>query len=77
MTIVASILFNFAFIAVDGMVGPWLRGDCSVTCGVGEEIQTRVCNNPPPLFGGTDCPDILTQTVTCYRPHCPSKFLKK
>ena len=47
----------FAFFhTVDGNWNTWEGfGRCSVTCGGGNMIRTRVCNNPPPMNGGNSC----------------------
>lgn len=51
---------------VDGNWGPW--GDftkCSVQCGIGSQQRTRECNNPPPQYGGGDCPGHPLQVRDC------------
>ncbi|XP_078585812.1 coadhesin-like [Branchiostoma floridae x Branchiostoma japonicum] len=40
---------------IDGGWSEWVDGDCSVTCGVGEQTQSRTCNNPEPANGGAEC----------------------
>ena len=41
---------------IDGEWSKWSRwGKCSVVCGTGYKQRTRLCNNPPPKFGGGDC----------------------
>ncbi|KAK7481052.1 hypothetical protein BaRGS_00027688, partial [Batillaria attramentaria] len=50
-------------------------GDCSVTCGGGQQNVTsrRTCNNPTPQFGGRDCDgeDIQIDTQSCNTIPCP------
>ena len=42
--------------AIDGNWSLWGKwGKCSAMCGVGIQQRTRICNNPPPLYGGGDC----------------------
>merc|ERR1712025_824320 len=41
---------------VNGGWGEWSEWDeCPVTCEGGDQGRTRVCDNPAPAFGGTDC----------------------
>ncbi|CAH1785594.1 unnamed protein product, partial [Owenia fusiformis] len=41
---------------VNGGPGPWTAWQhCSATCGDGEKIRTRECNNPVPAYGGAEC----------------------
>ena len=40
-------------------------GRCSVTCGGGNMIRTRVCNNPPPMNGGNSCEGSDTEAREC------------
>ncbi|KAI8502229.1 hypothetical protein Bbelb_198170 [Branchiostoma belcheri] len=63
---------------IDGGWSDWVNGTCNVTCGVGEIIQSRECNNPEPSNGGADCTreDGTTgldeqRSLTCIRPPCP------
>ncbi|XP_013926007.1 PREDICTED: properdin-like [Thamnophis sirtalis] len=40
----------------DGNWGSWKPSQpCSVTCGVGQVVQNRQCDNPPPKYGGRAC----------------------
>ena len=43
---------------------------CSVTCGNGTQIRSRLCNNPPPQFGGADCVGNSTSSLVCVRTKC-------
>ncbi|XP_035660158.1 coadhesin-like [Branchiostoma floridae] len=63
---------------IDGGWSEWVDGDCSVTCGVGEQTQSRTCNNPEPANGGAECvlEDGTTgrteeRTVPCDQGPCP------
>ena len=73
---------------VDGEWGCW--GDwsgCTATCGGGESMRSRLCDDPLPQHGGANCPgnatfverlpnnDIMQQkeTKTCNDHHCPGK----
>uniref|UniRef100_A0A8C2MET6 Hemicentin-1 n=1 Tax=Cricetulus griseus TaxID=10029 RepID=A0A8C2MET6_CRIGR len=48
---------------------PW--GACSKSCGKGSQTRTRLCNNPPPSFGGAYCSGVETQMQVCNERHCP------
>ncbi|XP_073903349.1 hemicentin-1 isoform X3 [Castor canadensis] len=48
---------------------PW--GICSESCGKGTQTRMRLCNNPPPSFGGSYCNGIETQVQVCNERHCP------
>ena len=58
--------------------GEWSDWDkCSATCEGGDQGRTRVCDNPAPQFGGSDCTvdgshDLETQA--CNENPCPSKY---
>ncbi|KAL3852076.1 hypothetical protein ACJMK2_015763 [Sinanodonta woodiana] len=64
---------------IDGNWGDWngwtSNAQCSVTCGGGNDMQTRnrSCTNPPPQNGGRDCIGTSTgsQTVPCCSQGCP------
>lgn len=65
--------FHFA---VDGHWGPWLSWEeCSKTCGAGERVRYRQCNNPPAQFGGLPCQGEMAQKDVCNKKNCPCKFL--
>lgn len=54
------------FCPVDGQWSEWQKeGDCSVTCGVGREIEKRLCNNPAPRHNGRYCVGSDTRSWTC------------
>ena len=71
---------------VDGEWGCW--GDwsnCSKACDGGESMRSRLCDDPPPQYGGSNCSgnELLEQqllsnniiqqheTKTCNQHHCP------
>ncbi|KAL7988149.1 hypothetical protein Chor_007068, partial [Crotalus horridus] len=57
----------------DGNWGSWKSFQtCSVTCGVGQTLQKRLCDNPAPKYGGQNClgEDIRRQPCTIRVP-CP------
>ena len=64
---------------VDGGYGAWSDyGECSVTCGGGQQSRERKCNNPEPLFGGKTCEQQElgpgSETKICNDEACPGKF---
>nr|XP_033816119.1 hemicentin-1 isoform X1 [Geotrypetes seraphini] len=57
---------------VHGTWGPWASwGSCSETCGKGTQARVRLCNNPPPSFGGSYCDGPDTQIQVCNEKNCP------
>ncbi|XP_038063967.1 hemicentin-1-like isoform X2 [Patiria miniata] len=57
---------------VDGKYGPWTNWQpCSATCGNGEQIRTRQCNNPPPSNFGRDCLGPAEHKRMCSERDCP------
>ncbi|XP_040215726.1 hemicentin-1 isoform X1 [Rana temporaria] len=63
---------NIKSCPVDGEWSSWqVWGPCSKTCGKGTQIRARLCNNPPPSFGGTFCEGQDTQSQICNIRHCP------
>ncbi|XP_047376655.1 hemicentin-1 isoform X2 [Sciurus carolinensis] len=48
---------------------PW--GACSESCGKGTQMRMRLCNDPPPSFGGSYCSGAETQIQVCNERHCP------
>ncbi|KAB5517168.1 hypothetical protein PHYPO_G00186550 [Pangasianodon hypophthalmus] len=57
---------------VAGNWASWLQwSPCSETCGKGMQTRIRLCNNPPPSFGGPLCSGADTQTQVCTERNCP------
>ena len=44
-----------------------------MTCEDGFQTRTRLCDNPPPAYGGDYCPNEDTQHKNCTMIMCPSK----
>lgn len=61
------------YCAVHGSWGPWSDfSPCSVTCGVGLQMSTRFCNNPPPKHGGQGCQGDASRYQICNtQQQCP------
>ncbi|KAM9839429.1 LOW QUALITY PROTEIN: SCO-spondin [Aulostomus maculatus] len=56
---------------VDGGWTPWsVWSDCSVTCGLGKQVRSRACINPPPRNNGSDCSGPDRETQDCRAPPC-------
>ncbi|CAD5123995.1 DgyrCDS12301 [Dimorphilus gyrociliatus] len=57
---------------VNGGWSEWEKsGECSKSCGVGEQIYKRSCTNPVPASGGNDCEGIKTKIEPCKEAECP------
>nr|XP_054769474.1 hemicentin-1-like [Lytechinus pictus] len=57
---------------VDGGWGPWSSWQlCDRTCGNGNTIRERICNNPEPRHGGRDCSGLSRETRACNVRPCP------
>ncbi|KAL9955598.1 hypothetical protein ACROYT_G036941 [Oculina patagonica] len=59
---------------VDGGYSTWgAYGDCSKSCGGGEETRHRTCTNPPPAYGGKDCSELgeSSSSRECNTQECP------
>ncbi|XP_030853395.1 hemicentin-1 isoform X1 [Strongylocentrotus purpuratus] len=57
---------------VDGGWGPWSSWQlCDRTCGNGNTIRERICNNPEPRYGGRDCSGLSRETRACNVRPCP------
>ncbi len=78
--ITVCLLFHKIFILCakkwisDGNWSIWSAwSTCSVTCGNGNQTQTRTCSNPSPANGGKNCSAFNTETVTqaCTSQPCP------
>lgn len=51
---------------IDGMWGLWSDfGYCNVKCGVGLHTRTRLCDMPPPQFGGRKCIGLAVEETQC------------
>lgn len=67
-------MYTFFLAVVDGHWAHWSQFTlCSATCGTGSMVRTRVCDNPPPQFGGKDCEGTPYQEKRCKNKNCPSK----
>ena len=65
-------------ISVDGGYSNWgSYTSCSATCGGGEQVRTRQCNNPTPQYKGKDCKWIgpANETRACNTFYCPSELV--
>ena len=61
-------------VSVDGSWSTWSNWDvCSVTCGNGNQLRTRDCNNPAPANEGSPCAGQSTESLPCISTECPGK----
>ncbi|XP_066920815.1 SCO-spondin-like isoform X2 [Clytia hemisphaerica] len=57
---------------VDGKWSAWSAfSGCSETCGQGEKVRTRTCNNPKPAHGGENCIGEAKESQECNLKECP------
>ena len=57
--------------SVDGQWSEWgAWSACTATCGGGQQTRTRLCNNPAPSGGGSDCTGDSQQTQACNTGAC-------
>ncbi|KAK1174109.1 semaphorin-5A-like isoform X1 [Acipenser oxyrinchus oxyrinchus] len=60
---------------VDGSWSCWSTwSKCSVTCGGGHYLRTRICTNPPPAYGGDICLGLHTEEALCNTQPCPESW---
>ena len=63
---------------VNGNWGDWVEwSKCPVTCGGSDQSRTRNCDNPAPLYGGTDCSvdgSTNIETRRCNENACPGSI---
>ncbi|KAJ8406778.1 hypothetical protein AAFF_G00296940 [Aldrovandia affinis] len=59
----------------DGNWGSWGKfGSCSRTCGGGVRSRSRQCNDPPPAYGGRDCPGSTFDYQMCNTEECVGPY---
>ncbi|XP_078135575.1 A disintegrin and metalloproteinase with thrombospondin motifs 14 [Sander vitreus] len=59
----------------DGSWGSWSKfSSCSRTCGGGVRSRSRQCNNPPPAYGGRDCPGSAFDYQMCNTEECAGPY---
>ncbi|XP_068752195.1 uncharacterized protein [Montipora capricornis] len=59
---------------INGGYSEWSNfSECSATCNSGRKIRTRICNNPPPQYGGRNCTIFgpNEETRDCFVKVCP------
>ncbi|XP_065187399.1 SCO-spondin-like isoform X2 [Sycon ciliatum] len=57
---------------IDGVFGSWSDWSvCSRTCGGGMQARSRLCDSPPPLFGGKECTGENFERQDCNQQPCP------
>jgi hypothetical protein len=68
-------VFSLFSAPIDGEWGEWRPWTCSVTCGTGIDMRTRLCDNPAPTDGGMDCIGSSSETRVCVLPPCRKLFI--
>uniref|UniRef100_A0A8C5X816 ADAM metallopeptidase with thrombospondin type 1 motif 14 n=1 Tax=Malurus cyaneus samueli TaxID=2593467 RepID=A0A8C5X816_9PASS len=59
----------------DGSWSSWSKfGSCSRTCGGGVRSRSRSCDNPPPAYGGRQCPGATYEYQVCNAEECPGPY---
>lgn len=60
------------------LTGVWSKwssySSCSKSCGNGIRTKRRLCNSPPPRYGGRQCSGSSTSTIGCKIRDCPGKL---
>lgn len=70
--VVGRMLISKLFFVVDGGWTTWTEvGDCTVTCGTGEQGFSRSCTNPIPAHNGANCVGGTGKSESCERDPCP------
>ena len=68
----------FTCITVDGGWGEWgAWSDCSAPCGEGLRQRRRLCDNPPAVNGGNECPGLDIDLIFCNEGECKGKAILK
>ena len=67
-------------VLVDGGWSQWNEWDsCSLTCGGGTQVRSRVCDRPKPKNGGKKCTtegSVAMDTQTCNSDSCPGNLMR-
>ncbi|XP_068610902.1 A disintegrin and metalloproteinase with thrombospondin motifs 14 [Brachionichthys hirsutus] len=59
----------------DGSWSSWSKfSSCSRTCGGGVRSRSRQCSNPPPAYGGRDCPGSAFDYQMCNTEECAGPY---
>jgi hypothetical protein len=62
---------NYLYYEMDCEVSEWYdEGECSLTCGTGEQLQKRHVTQEP-ANGGEPCPEDFERTLPCNEDFCP------
>ena len=62
-------------ITVNGGWGSWMSwSSCSAMCGGGTRTKQRLCNNPAPSGGGSNCIGSNTNQQACNTASCPGEI---
>lgn len=62
-------------LVVHGGWSHWSESVCTVSCGRGQSIRTRLCDNPRPQYNGSNCAGTNMMRDRCQDlPDCPRKW---
>ncbi|XP_073245943.1 astacin-like metalloprotease toxin 1 [Porites lutea] len=62
---------NECYAPIPGHWGRWSSwSSCGVTCGPGHRFRSRLCDDPPPKYGGTKCLGTRVQAERCWNKNC-------
>ena len=57
---------------VNGGYSLWSKwGQCSKSCGTGEQSRSRSCTNPTPVGSGKPCEGAANEIQQCFTTACP------
>lgn len=70
MSISPSSYSTILFVKAGGWANWIAWTTCTVTCGGGSQVRTRLCNNPAPIYGGANCVGAGAETQTCNTQAC-------
>lgn len=54
-----------------GWTGYGVFGGCTKTCGGGQQVALRYCNNPAPMYNGNTCSGSDKKVQSCNTQNCP------
>ncbi|KAL4226068.1 Hemicentin-1 [Mactra antiquata] len=72
LLLLSQTLFLVRSADVDGSWNSWMEWTtCSVSCGDGYHVRSRICDNPEPEGNGANCSGLDYDTKPCKMDNCP------